>query len=97
MVGKELVVMGSEGSLVTSPTGDYVTLVSREAPNGQRIEAPALPQGRHNEAAYFLSCILEGVPPAGMVGPRVSCDAQEVLEAGARAIMEQRVVPLPLE
>jgi predicted dehydrogenase len=60
------------------------------------VEAPALPQGRHNEAACFLSCILEGTPPAGMVGPQVCCDAQEVLEAGARAIMEQRVVPLLL-
>jgi hypothetical protein len=29
-----------------------------------------------------------------MVGPQVCCDAQEVLEAGARAITEQRVVPL---
>ena len=92
----ELVVMGSEGSIVTSPGGDAVTLVTRELPNGQRVEAPALPQGRHNEAAYFLSCILEGAPPAGMVGPQVCCDAQEVLEAGARAIPEQRMVPLPL-
>jgi hypothetical protein len=31
-----------------------------------------------------------------MVGPQVCCDAQEVLEAGARAITEQRVVLLPL-
>lgn len=92
----ELVVMGSEGSVVTSPTGDYVTLVAPEAPHGQRVEAPALPQGRHNEAAYFLSCIRERTPPAGMVGPHLCCDTQEVLEAGARAIMEQRVVPLPL-
>jgi predicted dehydrogenase len=90
----ELVVMGSEGSIVTSPGGDAVTLVAREAPDGQRVEAPALPQGRHNEAACFLSCILEGTPPAGMVGPQFCCDAQEVLEVGARAIMEQRMVPL---
>src|SRR5256714_2621425 len=90
----ELVVMGSAGSIVTSPGGDAVTLVTREAPNGRRVEAPALPKGRHNEAAYFLSCILEGTPPAGMVGPQACCDAQEVLEAGAHAIAEQRVVPL---
>jgi hypothetical protein len=60
------------------------------------VEAPALPWGRHNEAACSLSRILEGTPPAGMVGPQVCCDAQEALEAGARAIMEQRMVPLPL-
>jgi hypothetical protein len=32
-----------------------------------------------------------------MAGPQVCCDAQQVLEAGARAIVEQRVVPLPLD
>ena len=57
-------------------------------------DVPALPRGQHNEAAYILSCILEGTP-AGMVGPQVCCDAQEVLEAGARASTEQRMVPLP--
>jgi predicted dehydrogenase len=61
------------------------------------VEAPTLPRGRHNETAYFLFCLLEGTPPAGMVEPQVCCDAQEVLEAGARAIMEQRMVPLALE
>jgi hypothetical protein len=31
-----------------------------------------------------------------MVGPQACCGAQEVLEAGAHAIAEQRMVPLPL-
>jgi hypothetical protein len=32
----------------------------------------------------------------GHDGTQVCCDAQEVLEAGAHAIAEQRMVPLPL-
>lgn len=92
----ELVVMGSAGSVV-APLRDEVTLVTADAPNGQPIEAPPLPLGRDNEAAYFLSCLLEGTPPEGMLSPRVCLDAQAVLEAGARAIAEGCAVPLPLQ
>jgi hypothetical protein len=31
-----------------------------------------------------------------MAGPQVCCDAQQVLEAGAHAIAEQRMAPLLL-
>lgn len=92
----ELVVMGSAGSVV-APQSDHVTLVTRDAPNGQSVEAPALPRGRDNEASYFLSCLLDKTPPEGMLSPRVCLDAQAVLEAGARAIREGRAVALPLE
>lgn len=92
----ELVVMGSAGSVV-APQSDHVTLVTPDAPNGQRVEAPPLPRGRDNEASYFLSCLLEKTPPEGMLSPRVCLDAQAVLEAGARAIREGRAVALPLE
>jgi glucose-fructose oxidoreductase len=92
----ELVVMGSAGSIV-APQGDSLTLVTPEAPEGQRVDAPALPAGRDNEAAYFLSCLLEQTQPEGMLSPQVCLDAQAVLEAGARAIREGRNVALPLE
>jgi predicted dehydrogenase len=93
----QLTVMGSMGSIV-APSGEHhLTLVTETEPTGQTIEAPPLPAGRDNEAAYFLSCLIDGTPPSGSVAPRLNRDAQEILEAGARAIAEGCAVSLPLE
>lgn len=92
----ELTVMGTEGSIVAGSGEDHVILVTPHSPSGQRLEGPPLLTGRHHEAAYFLTCIQEGTPPAGMVSARTALLAQEALEAGARAIREERVVKLPL-
>ncbi len=92
----ELLIMGSEGSIMAHPGEDQITLVTPEALEGQPVTAPALPVGWHNEAAYFISCIEQGTPPSGMVAADVSCDAQEILEAGVQAIAAGCAVTLPL-
>lgn len=92
----ELTVMGSAGSIIAPAGAEHIILVTADAPSGRRVEAPPLLQGQHNEAAYFLSCILEGTAPRGSVSPYLGRDAQEVLEAGARAIATGCSVALPL-
>jgi predicted dehydrogenase len=93
----ELTVLGSTGSIIAPSGENHLILVTEGEPTGKTIEAPPLPSGRDNEAAYFLSCLVEGTPPSGSVAPRLNCDAQEVLEAGARAIADGCAVRLPLD
>jgi predicted dehydrogenase len=92
----ELVLMGSTGSIVAGHYDDAVILVTPEAQEGQKVHAPELPKGRDNDVAYFISCLLEKTAPSGLVDPEVGLAAQQILEAGARAVKDHTMVPLPL-
>jgi predicted dehydrogenase len=89
--GANPTVYGTEGTL--SVVGNRVRLARGES-EPQLIEPDTPPPGRRNGAEYLVSCLRAGSPLEGMCSPRVSRDAQAILEAGLRSAEEGREVPV---
>lgn len=68
----------------------------RSSREGRTVEVPALPAQFQSAVAYFTHCLLHDEPFAGMVEPRISRDAQEILEAGLTSMATGAEVSLPL-
>ena len=64
--------------------------------DGRAVEVPALPEHYTSAVAYFTYCLLHDEPFEGMVDPRISRDAQEILEAGMSSMATGAEVTLPL-
>jgi predicted dehydrogenase len=64
--------------------------------DGRSVEVPALPGHYRSAVAYFTHCLLHDEPFEGMVDPRISRDAQEILEAGMTSMATGAEVCLPL-
>ncbi len=94
-----LTIYGTEGSIaVTGPS--ELTIATRPT-DGQRpeprvVECPPLPEHARSGPAYFARQLLTGQPFEGIVSAEISRDAQEILEAGLRAMATGREVGLPL-
>ncbi|HAH15598.1 MAG TPA: hypothetical protein DCL45_06115 [Chloroflexi bacterium] len=58
--------------------------------------APDLPAHFASGPAYFAHCLKNGLPFEGIVNPSISRDAQEILQAGLRAMETGASVSLPL-
>jgi predicted dehydrogenase len=68
-------------------------LVSTES---KTIQADVLPAHYKSGPDYFTYSLLHDTPFEGMVTPLVSRDAQEILDAGLRSMVEGRQISLPL-
>lgn len=64
--------------------------------DGRSVDVPALPEQYRSAIAYFTHCLLHDEPFEGMVDPRISRDAQEILEAGMSSMATGTEVTLPL-
>jgi predicted dehydrogenase len=84
---------GTEGTI--SVLGNRVRLAKGPG-EPQWIDPDTPAPGRRNGAEYLISCLRSGSPIEGLCSPRISRDAQEILEAGLRSAEEGREVKLPL-
>ena len=64
--------------------------------DAQVITPEPLPEGRRNAAEYFVHCLETGESIEGLCSPKVSRDAQEILEAGLVSADSGQVVNLPM-
>jgi predicted dehydrogenase len=83
-----------EGHVVT---GGIVEQITRDNPDGRVIEPPPLPEGERNAVDYFLTCLAQDRPFAGLSSLTVGLDTQEMLEAGLVAARTGQAVSLPLD
>ena len=87
------VVYGTEGAL--SVTGNQVNLHPAGG-DAQVIDPEPIPEGRRNAPEYLIHCIENEMPIEGLCCPKVSRDAQEILEAGLVSSDRGQVVNLPM-
>ena len=93
------IVYGTDGTLVAHGGKESadVTIVTKADPQPREVTAGPLPEGERSAADYFLKCISEDRPIAGLVSPAVCRDAQEILEAAIMSIQTGMEVALPLD
>ena len=84
---------GSEGAVALQ--GGKVHLL-KPGKSVEIYDPPALQSPKRNAPEYFLHSIETSEPLEGTCSPKVSRDAQEILEAGLRAAKTERVQHLPL-
>lgn len=87
------VAYGSEGAL--SIQGNKLNLLRPGQP-AETIEAPPTEAPRRSGPEYLIHCLEAGAPVEGLCSPKVSRDAQEILEAGLRAADTGTTQTLPL-
>jgi predicted dehydrogenase len=95
-----LTVYGTDGSIAVTGPGQLI--IATRSPDGSPavprvVECPPLPETARSGPAYFVHQILTGEPFAGLVSAELSRDAQEILDAGIRAIATGQEVGLPLK
>ncbi len=88
------VVYGTEGALTIS--GNQVSLTPAGS-DVQSIEPDPLPEGRRNAPEYLIHCLESGEAIDGLCCPKVSRDAQEILEAGLVSSDSGKAVNLPMK
>ena len=88
---------GSAGMIVVPRGENRLLLATKDNPDGQPIDPPALPPEFASGTAYFLSRIRSGQPVEGLCNAEISRDAQEILEAGLISARTGREVSLPLK
>jgi predicted dehydrogenase len=95
-----ILIYGSEGTIAIPPNQNREVLVAMgDGPWKQTVEtvvAPDLPAHFASGPAYFAHCLKNGLPFEGIVNPAISRDAQEILQAGLRAMETGASVSLPL-
>lgn len=84
------------GTRASLSMGARLTLHTLENPDGEPVEVEPLPPEESGPIAYFLTAVMEDRPIGGLCDPRLSRDAQEVMEAGLIAAAQGMVIPLPL-
>lgn len=100
------VLMGRDGTLVVrgkkalregeSAARGAVELIDDAHPEGRILPAQQLPEGERSAVRYFLTCLREDRPVAGLVSWQVGLDTQEILEAGQLAARTGAEASLPL-
>jgi len=88
------VIYGTKGTISFGPHEAMV--FSKDKEEGEAIRVDLLPQGERNAVEYFLTRIKEDKPIDGMCDPRLSRDAQEILEAGLISSQSGTVTTVPL-
>jgi predicted dehydrogenase len=83
--GRDEVMLANRGR-----SGEQVSTETRS------VEVEPLPAHYRSGPDYFTYCLLHDLPFEGMVTPRVSRDAQEILEAGMQSMKTGRAIQLPL-
>jgi predicted dehydrogenase len=86
--------LGTDGSIAVE--GDVVHLVNGSHPDGVFLTPEPLPSNGPNGVEYFLRAVRDGAPIEPPCDLTTARDAQEILEAGLRAIETGMESPLPV-
>jgi predicted dehydrogenase len=105
-IGAVPIIYGTEGTILVhqragSREGQVIKegsieLMTRERPEGQLIDAPALPDGQRSALEHIVTCLRDGSPLLEMVNPATGRAVQEVIEAGYRSLASSQEIALPL-
>lgn len=87
------VVYGTEGALTVSGNNVNLTPAGEEP---KVIDPEPLPKSKRNAAEYLIHCLETDEPIEGLCCPKVSRDAQEILEAGLVSSDSGKAVNLPM-
>jgi predicted dehydrogenase len=87
------VIYGTKASLSLGATVSIYTL---DKPEGEEVAVDPLPQDESGPIEYFLTSVIKDKPVGGLCDPKLSRDAQEVMEAGLVAAARGKVISLPL-
>lgn len=87
---------GTDGTLMVDQMASTLRLATTANPDGVEVEVPEPPPEERNATEYFLSRLEKKLPVEGLCDPRVSRDAQEILEAGLISAGSGQAVSLPL-
>ncbi len=87
------VVYGTEGALMVSGNDVHLHPAGADA---HVVTPEAMPEGSRNAAEYFIHRLKTEQPIEGLCSPKVSRDAQEILEAGLVSADTGQVVNLPM-
>jgi predicted dehydrogenase len=91
--GTNPIVYGSTGSLGIH---HGKILIQRPLQEEEVLTPPPTQAPRRSAPEYLLHCLENGLPVEGFCSPKVSRDAQEILEAGLRAADTGQTQTLPL-
>jgi predicted dehydrogenase len=80
------------GSEATATIINQQIRLHRKGQDVTMIEPEPLPDGERNAAEYFLKCIRDNRPPAGMVTPEIGRDAVAIVAAAIQSAREGRAV-----
>ena len=94
LAGYQRTYYGTAGTIVVH--GDGVQVATKDQPDGEFVQVPALSEETNTSAEYFLSRITSGEPVEGLCNAEISRDAQEILEAGLISARTGAEVSLPL-
>ena len=86
------VVKGSEGTLSSYDYDEFITVQTRESPNGLRLEAPSPVFPFSNPVAYVLDCLEHGREIEGPLSVAISRLGQEIVDAAVASARTGRVV-----
>jgi hypothetical protein len=86
-------VYGSEGSIGVC-CGKIV--IQRPGKEEEALTPPPTEYPKRTAPEYLLYCIENKVPVEGFCSPKVSRDAQEILEAGLRSANTGQTLTLPI-
>jgi predicted dehydrogenase len=82
-----------EGQLIKEGT---IELMTRDRPQGQLIDPPALSADQSSALGHFVTCLRDGTPLDRMVDPTTGRAVQEVIEAGYLSLAAGKDISLPL-
>lgn len=91
------VIYGTRGTLMVEPrVGGRLLLATDEDPEGTEVVVTTPSPERRTATAHFLTLFETAAPAMPLCDPVHARDAQEILEAGARAMETKTQVTLPL-
>ena len=93
---KSLTLLPSGGGAFEIRANGKLLLANHAHEDGIMVDVPPAPEGMRNATDYFLTCISQGLPIAGICSAEVSRDAQEILEAALLSAQEGKAISLPL-
>jgi predicted dehydrogenase len=89
------IIQGSDGTISTGDYEDWITVQTREHPEGRKIQADVLQPPMRNPIQYFLHCLSRGEPIRGPVSVEISRIGQQIVDAAVTSAREKRAVALP--
>jgi predicted dehydrogenase len=87
------VIYGTKASLSVGATLNLYTLDNRD---GVEVQVDPLPLEESGPIEYLINAVIKDRPIGGICDPKLSRDAQEVMEAGLISAAKGRVIALPL-
>lgn len=93
-------IYGTKASLSideTDETDEKVRIYTLDKQDGEEVKIDPLPIEESGPIEYFLDAVKKNKPIGGMCDPKLSRDAQEVMEAGLISAAKGTVIPLPLK